>query len=257
MVGRNQHRLSATSEWIRLHVPAPSLEIERADLTLLADASNLAQRIAGRHPAVDVLVNNAGMFSVGRRETAEGHEQVIALNHLTPFVLTHGLLPALRRAGRARIVNIGSNTSDRARIDTTDLESRRRWRFVHAYAQSKLALLIATSGWAHRLQDTGIVANTVHPGAVATGLVRAHGPIGLAWRVMAPFLLTEEQGADTPLHVALSEEFGGITGAYVKRRQPVPRNPLALDADLATRLWQATEALTGVQATFAKTIAGN
>ncbi len=248
LVGRNGQRTAAAADWIIGHVPAARLEVELADLTLLADAARLAERIASRHAAVHVLVNNAGMFSARRRETREGREQVVALNHLAPFVLTGGLLPALRRAGRARIVNIGSSTSDRARIDVDDLEGRRRWRFVHAYAQSKLALLIATCCWARRLEGTGIVANTVHPGAVATGLVRARGPIGLAWRAMGPFLLTEEQGADTPLHVALSDEFGSITGAYVKRRHPVTPNPLALDLVLGDKLWRATEALSGVQA---------
>ena len=247
LAGRNEQRLAAAAEWIGHRVPGCSLQVERADLTLLAEARGLAERIAGRHPAIHVLVNNAGMFSARRRQTAEGHEQVIALNHLAPFVLVHGLLPAMP-AG-ARIVSIGSDTSDRARLDVDDLESRRRWRFVHAYAQSKLALLIATNGWAQRLQGTGIVANTVHPGAVATGLVRARGPIGLAWRLMAPFLLTEEQGARTPLHVALSEDFAAVTGAYVKRRGPVAPNPLALDPALAAKLWSATEALTGVRAT--------
>ena len=251
LVGRTEKRLIAASEWIGRCNPGSSLAVEVADLSLLADTGRLAERIISRHPAIDVLVNNAGMFSARRRETAEGHEQVIALNHLSPFVLTHGLLPGLRRSGRARVVSIGSDTSDRAVINLDDLESRRQWRFVHAYAQSKLALLIATTGWANRLLGTGIVANTVHPGAVATKLVRARGPIGLAWRVMAPFLLTEEQGADTPLHVALSEEFGSVTGTYVKHRVPVAPNSLALDAELAARLWQATEALTGVQATDA------
>ena len=114
---------------------------------------------------------------------------------------------------------------------------------VRSYGQSKLALAIATLGWAQRLREAGIVANVVHPGAVATGLVRASGPVGLAWRIMAPFLLTEEQGADTPLHVALSAEFGTITGAYVKRRRVVRPNSRARDAALAEQVWLATEAL--------------
>ena len=181
--------------------------------------------------------------------TAEGHERVIAVNHLSPFVLTHTLLPALQRAarqrGEARIVNTGSSTADRAMIDPDDLEGVRRWGFVRAYSQSKLALTMTTLEWARRLHGTGVVANVVHPGAVATGLVRAHGPIGLAWRLMAPFLLTEEQGADTPVHVALSPEFGTITGAYVKRRRTVQPNRLALDQDLVARVWAATGRLAG------------
>ena len=243
LVGRNAGRTTGAAEWITAQLPAASLEVALADLSLLGETGHLASRIALRHAAVHVLVNNAGLFSARRRETAEGHEQVIALNHLSPFVLTRGLLPALRRGAGARIVNIGSDTADRARIRPDDLEGRRRWGMVHAYGQSKLALTMATLEWARRLQGTGITANVVHPGAVATGLVRSRGPIGLAWRLMAPLLLTEKQGADSPLHVALSTEFAAITGAYVKKRRPVPPNRLAMDPALARTVWLATEAL--------------
>jgi hypothetical protein len=78
---------------------------------------------------------------------------------------------------------------------------------------------------------------------VATGLVREKGAIGLAWRIMAPFALTEEEGADTPLHVTLSSDFAGITGAYVKKRRAVRTNKLMMDEPLVERLWRETEAL--------------
>ena len=83
----------------------------------------------------------------------------------------------------------------------------------------------------------------VHPGTVASGLVRSGGAVGLAWRIMAPFISSEEQGADTPLHVALAPEFGTMTGAYVKRRRAARPNRLALDQALVERVWLATETL--------------
>ncbi len=249
VVGRDRSRGDDALAWIAARAPSAAVELVVADLSSLAATRHAGRHIEARHPAVDVLVNNAGMFCTRREETAEGHERVIALNHLSPFVLTRALLPALHAAATAgqgaRIVNVGSSTSDRARIDPADLEGRRRWGMVRSYSQSKLALMMATFGWARRLQGTGVVANVVHPGAVATGLVRAPGAIGLAWRGMAPFLLTEEQGADTPLHAALSPEFATVTGAYVKRRQAVRPNRRALDAVLAERVWAATETLAG------------
>ena len=236
----------AAQGWIAAQAPQTTIHTITADLSLLADVRRAAGAILALGRPLDVLVNNAGVFCARREETAEGHERVLAVNHLAPFVLTRALLPALRAApAGARIVNVGSSTSDKARIDPDDLEGRRRWGLVHTYGQSKLALLIATRGWAERLAGSGVVANTVHPGAVASGLVRAGGAIGLAWRCMAPFLLTEEQGADAPLHVAGSPAFATITGAYVKRRRVVPPNPLALEAALAARVWAATELLTG------------
>ncbi len=247
-VARDRQRGNDTLAWIGTHAPSARVDLLTADLSSLAATRHVAMRIGARHPAIDVLVNNAGVFCTRREETAEGHERVIAVNHLSPFVLTRALIPALRSAAQggtaARIVNVGSSTSDRARIDPANLESRVRWGMVRSYSQSKLALTMTTLGWAQRLQDAGIVANVVHPGAVATSLVRAAGPIGLAWRIMAPFLLTEEQGADTPLHVALSTEYGTITGAYVKKRQAVRPNSRVSDAALVERVWLATETLT-------------
>ena len=246
LIVRDQSRGEAARAWIVAQAPHAGIDLIIADLSLLAEARRAGEGIVADGRPVDTLINNAGVFCARREETAEGHELVLATNHLAPFVLTCALLPALRLAsGGARIVNVGSSASDIATIDPDDLEGRRRWGLIHTYAQSKLALLMATRVWASRLAGTGIVANTVHPGAVATGLVRAEGLIGLAWRAMAPLLLTEQQGADTPLHVALSDQFRTVSGAYVKKRRTVAPNRRALDDGLAHRVWSATEALTG------------
>jgi NAD(P)-dependent dehydrogenase (short-subunit alcohol dehydrogenase family) len=249
MIGRNRQRGDDAAAWIAARAPSARLELLISDLSSLAATRMAGMLIDARYPAIDVLVNNAGTFCTQREVTGEGHERVIALNHLSPFILTRALIPALRNGaqagGCARIVNIGSSTADRARINPADLESKRHWGMVKAYSQSKLALTMATFGWARRLDGKGVTANVVHPGAVATELVRANGPIGLVWRAMAPFLLTEEQGADTPLHVALSPEFATTTGAYVKRRQVARPNRRALDPVLVERVWDATETLAG------------
>jgi NAD(P)-dependent dehydrogenase (short-subunit alcohol dehydrogenase family) len=229
--------------WILVQHPGAKIDIAVADLSLLAETRRVGDAIAAGGRAVDVLVNNAGVFTHRREETAEGHERVIAVNHLAPFVLTRALLPVLAAGGR--IVNVGSSRSDRASIDPDDLEGRCRWGMARSYAQSKLALLMVTSIWAERLRPHGVTANTVHPGAVATGLVRAGGTIGLAWAAMAPFLLTEAEGAVSPLHAALSSDFAGISGAYVKKRRPVRPNRLALDSALVQRVWEATALLIG------------
>jgi len=243
LIGRSAQTCDATRAWITGQLPDAKIETILADLSLLADTRKAGVAIVARGQPVDALVNNAGVFLQHREETAEGHERVIAVNHLAPFVLTRALLPALR-AG-ARIINVGSSSSDTATIDPDDLEGRRRWGFLHSYSQSKLALLMVTNHWAERLRPERITANTVHPGTVATGLIRTGGAIGLAWKVMSRFLMTEEQGAAPPLHVALAPEFGVLTGTYVKKTAPVAPNRLSLDRALEQRVWDATERLTG------------
>ena len=249
LIGRDRERGEAAVQWLSAQAPGTAFDLLLCDLSSVAGTRLAAMMVDARYPAIDVLVNNAGTFSTRRELTAEGHERVLATNQLSAFMLTRALVPALRAGaelnGGARIVNIGSSTSDRARIDPQDLEGARHWSMVRAYSQSKLALMMQTFGWARRLKGTGVVANVVHPGTVATKLVRANGAVGLAWRVMAPFIATEEQGADTPLHVALAPEYGSVTGVYVKRRRIVRPNRLALDNDLVERVWVATETLAG------------
>jgi NAD(P)-dependent dehydrogenase (short-subunit alcohol dehydrogenase family) len=249
LLARDRERGQATLDWIAACAPSAELDMLIVDLSSLHATRETASLILARYPRIQLLVNNAGVFCTRREETEEGHERVIAVNHLSPFLLTRELLPALRSAAvsetGARIVNVGSSTSDRARIDPSDLEGKQRWGMVHSYSQSKLALQMATFGWARRLRDRGVVANVVHPGTVATGLVRSSGLIGLAWRGMAPFLLTAEAGADTPLFVALSSQFSEITGIYVKQRKPVRPNPRSENAALIEQVWLATEALIG------------
>ena len=241
--GRNRQRGEELLAWVKSQVPAAQVDVVAADLSLMAEVRRLAGRVRERAPCLHVLINNAGLARKSREVTAEGHELTLAVNHLAPFLLTHELLPSLTAAGQARIVNVGSAASDRARIDINDLECARSWSMMGAYARSKLALMIATFEWARRLDPDAVTANVVHPGGVATAIGDVGGVQGLAWRLMKPFLLSPEQGARTTLHVATSSAVAGVTGQYFKREAPAEPNPLAKDTALAAQLWTRTEAM--------------
>jgi NAD(P)-dependent dehydrogenase (short-subunit alcohol dehydrogenase family) len=243
LVGRDRARGTATKSWIDRQVPGASSELVIADLSLLSETRNAGRNIAARYSRISVLINNAGVFESRPIATAEGHDRVLATNLLSPFVLTQMLLPLLLAGAPSRIVNVGSSTSDHAHIDPDNLVLGRRWAMRRAYSQSKLALMMTTFRLADRLKGTGVVANVVHPGFVATGLVRTGGVIGLVWRALALAALTEEEGADTPLHTALSPELASVSGLYFKDRRAAPPNPRALNPDLLERVWRATEQL--------------
>ena len=245
LVGRDRARGEAVRGWIGGHVPDAATELIAADLSSMAATRALAAEIRARHPRLALLMNNAGAFHWRRAETAEGHEQALAVNHLAPFVLTRALAPALGAGAPARVINTGSVLSDLTGLGLDDLESRRRWNPLFAYARSKLALLMQTLDWAERLRGAGVDVNVVHPGAVATTLVREGGAVGFGWRALRPVFLTPEQGAEGPLHVALDPALTGIGGRYFKRRREARPNRLALDAALRERLWAETERLVG------------
>jgi retinol dehydrogenase-12 len=233
LVGRDRARGEAALAWIAAQVPGAGAELVLADLSSLAATRALGSEIAA----------NAGVFRARREVTAEGHEMVLAVNHLSPFVLIDTLRQALAAGAPSRVVVVGSSTSDRARIDPDNLELTHGWGMVRAYGQSKLALMMTSFARARQLADLGVTVNVVHPGTVATGLVRTKGVIGLAWRMMGPWVRTEQQGAETPLHVALAPEVAGVTGKYFKDRRVVAPNRLALDTALGLLVWRATERL--------------
>ena len=240
ILSRDAARGQEVAGWIAGAAPGSSTELRLADLASLSTTRRVGHEIAAAHPRLALLVNNAGMFTSRRQFTAEGREAVLAVNHLAPYVLTDAVEAALRAGAPARIVNIGSSSSDRAAIDPDDLELARNWGMVRAYSRSKLAMMASTFARAERLRGSLVVANVVHPGAVATGLVREGGAIGLAWRLMARFLRTAEQGADTPLHVALAPDWATVTGAYAKNRSATRPNPRALDPALVRKVDAAT-----------------
>ena len=211
LLARDAGRGEATRRWIAERAPGASTELVLADLSSLAQTRAAGHDIAVRHPRVDVLVNNAGLITPRREVTLEGHERIITVNHLAPFALTQALQGALQAGSPARVVNVGSTASDRATINVDDLELERGWFAIRAYGRSKLAMMMATFEWSRRLPD------------VAVNVV-----------------ISPEQGADTPLHAALSPQLNGTTGAYLKRRQQARPNRLALDRSLTGRLWSET-----------------
>jgi NAD(P)-dependent dehydrogenase (short-subunit alcohol dehydrogenase family) len=243
LIGRDQARGEAARSWITKQLPSASTELLICDLSLLSETQKVGKTILSRHSKIALLVNNAGIFEPKPVITLEGYEKVLATNLLSPFVLTQTLLSALQADAPSRIVNIGSSTSDNARIDPDNLVLGRRWTMHRAYSQSKLAMMMTTFALAKRLKGSGVVANVVHPGLVATGLVRTGGIVGLVWRCMAPLALKEEQGAKTPLYAALAPELAIVSGAYFKDRRIVAPNYRALDPVLLERVWAATQNL--------------
>ena len=245
IVARDAGRGEATRRWITERAPGAVTELVIADLSSLRQTREAGEAIVAAHQRIDVLVNNAGLITPKRRVTAEGHEMILAVNHLAPFVLTTALEPALRRGGPSRVVNVGSTASDRANLKAMDLEGARSWNPYAAYCRSKLALMMATFERARRLAGTGVAVNVVHPGVVSTTLGSVPGPIGWGWNAIRPFMITPEQGAVTPLHLALSPLVEGETGKYWKRSRPARPNRQALDPTLVQLLWRETERLIG------------
>ncbi|HEX5633525.1 MAG TPA: SDR family oxidoreductase [Gemmatimonadales bacterium] len=224
-----------------------AVEVVAAELASLADVRGAAETIRARHPRVHALVNNAAVALKRRQLSRDGIEMTVAVNHLAHFVLTLGLLDALRAAAPSRVVNVSSEAHQRDRIDFRDLELERRYGGVKAYGRSKLMNVLFSNELARRLDGTGVTVNAMHPGVIATGLLTDYLPTFLQ-PFVPRFAGTPEAGADTLVWMVTSPELEGVTGRYFIRRKPASPNPMALDREAARGLWRWSAERTGLAA---------
>ncbi len=221
---------------------APSLLL--ADLGSLAQVRRLAGELAAALPRIDVLVNNAGAMHTARKESADGIELTLAVNHLAPFLLTALLLPRLRAAAPARVVTVSSEAHRIAPLDLDDLQARRGYAGMRVYGRSKLANVLFSNELARREAGTGVTSNALHPGVVATGFGRNDpGWFRVLVTLGRPFLASPEEGARTSIHVAAAPELERVTGRYFKDRREVAPAPFARDEAVQRRLWELSERL--------------
>jgi NAD(P)-dependent dehydrogenase (short-subunit alcohol dehydrogenase family) len=246
LVCRNRERAEETRSAILAKTGNTAIEIFLADLSSLTEVRRLAHELLVRYPQIHILVNNAGILNWNRAMTVDGIEAVFAVNHLAYFLLTHLLLERLRASAPARVVNVASDAHRWGALDLDDLQHERRYRPLLVYGRSKLCNILFTRELARRIQGAGVTVNCVHPGGVATGLGKNNGWLAVAIaKVLKPFILTSEQGADTVLYLATASEVAGVSGKYfVKRREQQP-SAAALDDETAKHLWQVSEELVG------------
>jgi len=247
LVGRDPEKGSATVAEIQQETGNPAVEFMLADLSVQDEVRGLADELQRRHDRLHVLINNAAGFFFRRRESADGIEMTFALDYLSPFLLTNLLLETLAASAPARIVNVTSMMHKLARIDLDDLEAKNGYSAQRAYGQSKLALLLFTYELARRLEGTGVTANAVHPGWVATKIGLGGGALArIVTPLMRIFALSPEEGAETSVYLASSPEVEGITGKYWVDKEAVPSSPASYDEALARRLWQIGAEMTGL-----------
>ncbi len=249
-VARDPARAEATLA--RLNKAGPGLEhrAHLADLSLIADTRRVAAEIAAAEPRIDVLVNNAGAVFDRRVVTSEGLELTFALNHMAYFVLTQGLMARLAASAPARIVSTASAAHQGARLDFDDLQSAKSFSAIGAYGRSKLCNILFTRELARRLAGTGVTANCLHPGVVATRFGdNAGGLLGLLMPLVKRLSISPERGAETIVYLAASPDVEGVSGLYFAKCAPVTPSAAARDDAAAARLWEASERLAGAVTT--------
>ncbi|MEY2566627.1 MAG: hypothetical protein QOE35_1156 [Actinomycetota bacterium] len=260
---RNQIKGAEALARVIAEHPRASAELVELDLADLSSVHKAANDVLARHPRLDLLINNAGVMAIPRHTTADGFEMQFGTNHLGHFALTGLLLDRLLATESSRVVTVSSTAHRWGRMRFDDLQRERRYSKWMAYGQSKLANLLFVRELQRRLagKDASTIALAAHPGYASTHL-QAVGPEMAGSRVMARVMPVanrvlsqpDEQGALPQLYAATAVdvaggEFFGPDGRFEMQGGPtrVTMSKAAQDDDDARRLWEISEALTGVR----------
>ena len=215
------------------------------DLASFASVRAFADEFSRTHDRLDVLVDNAGVILKDRRVTEDGHEMQFQTNHLGHFLLTNLLRDQLVASAPARVVVVASDAHRLAAkgLDFDNLESTRKYRSFRTYSRTKLMNILFARELARRLDGTGVTANAVHPGFVASRFSRDGdtGFMGNVGMVLGrPFARSPESGARTSVFVASSPRLDGVTGQYFAKSKLAKPSAAARDDIAAARLWDVS-----------------
>ena len=218
------------------------------DMASGGSIKRFSEEFRSRHDRLDVLINNAGAVFAKRQLSVDGIESSMAVNYIGPFLLTRELLPLLEASAPSRIVNVSSGLSGNAEFDFDDLQRETGYKGMQAYAGSKLMLTTYTLEQARRLEGTGVTANVVEPGFVATNLGRNSGSLlnSVMFTLVRPMQVTPEKAAENTVYAATSPDLEGVTGKVFSKKQEKETPPITHDGEARRRLWEEALRLLGI-----------
>lgn len=244
LVCRNKEKGELTLNELQSLYPNASLHLFLCDLSSVKAVKNLAEEITGRFTKIDVLINNAGAYIAKRYTSVDGYELTLATNHLAYFQLSNLLLPLLKNAPEARIVNVASEASKLGKLNWDDFNLEKKYSGILAYSNSKLYNIMFTFQLAEELKGTRITVNAMHPGGVNTNFGNGvDGLLGIAFRQFGWLMRTPEKGAETIIWLATAAEAAQYSGLYFKDKKPIASSALSHDKEAQQHLWGVTQNL--------------
>jgi NAD(P)-dependent dehydrogenase (short-subunit alcohol dehydrogenase family) len=256
ITGRDKGRSEQAQRDIQAHAPQGKVDVLLADLSVLAEVKRLADDIQSRYSRLDVLINNVGLLETEKRHTTDGIEAHFAVNVLTPFVLTHLLLPLLQKSTPSQVVNLTGGLPG-TKLEIDNLQAEKSFRGLPTYSRSKQAMMAMSVEFAERLKGMGVAVNVAYPGAAATAMTGAMNRQTLPL-FMQPFYPVFKQfmkadngesaakAARSSIYLASHPEVQGKTGIYVNTSvKQVPFPAQALDPHNREVIWALCERLGG------------
>ena len=248
VVGRSARRVDGVVRELRTIAPSAPARGMVADFSSLAAVRQLAARVKAEVPKLDVLLNNAGVFTRSRSETRDGFETQFGVNHLAPFLLTNLLLDHLAASAPSRVVVVASQVEKSGVIDFDDLQGAKDYVARRAYSQSKLANILFIDELSRRVAGRGITTISMHPGVYATRLLDAfHGWSTLKTRLLGRGEPSPNAAGDALARAAAWPELDGRAAVHLHEHQIAEPSARARDAAVAARLWTESARLVGLE----------
>ncbi len=240
MHGKNEEHGKQAVDFVRKSSGNKDIFYFNADLSDFTEVKKLAAEVKNNFPALDILINNAGVFEMNRIILPNGFEKTFMVNYLASFTLTLSLLETLKASDEARIVNV-SSMAQAGTIDFDNLNGEKYYDGYNAYAVSKLENVLLTYKLARLLKGSHITSNCLHPGVISTKLLHAGWGIGGA---------STSEGARTSIYAATSPELKGKSGLYLVNSHESKSSAISYDRKVQDRLWEISLQLTGLSNPF-------
>lgn len=242
---RNEAKADKALKYIKEACPSADVGKLYCDFSSFASVRKCADEFMAHYESLHVLINNAGMWSMERKESTDGHEMNFQVNHLSPFLLTNLLMPLMLKSKPARIVNVSSSAHSQGKIHFEDIEQRENWNWFKSYSSSKLANILFTKALSEKLSGSGITVNCLHPGVVSTQLFDGMSAFTrLAFRLI---MIPPEKGALTSVYLATSDEVSDISGLYFSKKKVRKSSPASCNIADANKLWKLSCDITGIK----------
>ncbi|MFP6797203.1 MAG: SDR family NAD(P)-dependent oxidoreductase [Pseudomonadales bacterium] len=246
MLVRDVHLAETLATTITAATGNHAIEVVLCDLSSIASVNDAVAEVLRRTSVIHLLINNAGTVIRRRTTSADGIELTFATNHLGPFVLTTGLRTRLEVADASRVVNVASAVYRNGSQDFETVLEPHGETGLRAYATSKLANVLFTLALHRRTRGTGITANCLHPGVVATNLAGDNRLLRLGMKLgrTLGIMRSPEQGAENTIQLALSVECATASGGYYdENMRRTVLSATALNEEVQDRLWRFSEQL--------------
>lgn len=215
--------------------------VKKLDLSSQKSIRDFAADIIKTEQKLNVLIHNAGIaLSIRSAISEDGVELTMATNHYGPFLLTHLLIDLVKKTPSSRIVVVASELYKLASVNLNNLNPITTKPSAYLYYVSKYANIYFTRELARRLEGTNVTANCLHPGMIDTGIWRnVPFPINYPMKLITRgFFKTPQQGAQTTIHLAVSEEVANVSGQYFMDCKEHTLNAGASDMEKAKKLWE-------------------